>query len=255
MKTYKGNAEITKANQENWKDVVKITGDVLVDGQATLPALAEVGGDVRVDGQATLNAPALAEVGGDVRVDGQATLPALAEVGGYVLVYGQATLPPKEKIGNSPKPMRPISKKFQSKGYLFADRILSRLISKRKHGAVIIFKTAKIGNRRKVLYVVQRGELFAHGETVKQATHDLRYKLADRDTTKYKGWTAASVHSIADVIGAYRAITGACEAGTKGFCEGKELPANLSVKVAIRLTRGAYGGEKFAAFFADKKGE
>ena len=95
--------------------------------------------------------------------------------------------------------------------------------------------------------------MFSHGDTIKKASHDLRYKLADRDTTKYAKWTLESVHPIAAVIGAYRAITGACESGTKGFCEGKTLPAKLSIKLAIRLTKGAYGSDKFAEFF--NKGE
>ena len=103
-----------------------------------------------------------------------------------------------------------------------------------------------------MLYVVQRGEIFSHGDTIKKASHDLRYKLTDRNTEKYKKWTLDSVHPIADMIGAYRAITGACEDGTKQWCEGKKFPARLSVKVAIRATRGAYGADKFASFF---KGE
>lgn len=176
----------------------------------------------------------------------------LTEVGGYVDVSGSAKckMPPKEKIGRNPKPIRPISDKFASKGYLFADNILSRIVSKCKSGKVVIHKTICIGNRRKVLYVAQRGNLYAHGYTPKKAAHDLRYKLADRDTTKYKSWTLATVKPVEEVIAAYRAITGACEAGTKAWCEGKKLPAKVSVKVAIRLTRGAYGAEKFKEFFS-----
>jgi hypothetical protein len=71
----------------------------------------------------------------------------------------------------------------------------------------------------------------------------------DRDTTKYKDWTLASEHTQEDIIGAYRAITGACETGTKMFCQGKELPAKLSIKKAIEITAGAYRSKEFAAFF------
>jgi hypothetical protein len=97
--------------------------------------------------------------------------------------------------------------------------------------------------------VVQRGNIFSHGDTAEKAIQDLRYKLADRDTTKYKKWKLDSVHPLADMIQAYRAITGACEAGTKQWCEGKKFPAKLSVNVAIRATKGAYRAEQFAAFF------
>jgi hypothetical protein len=95
--------------------------------------------------------------------------------------------------------------------------------------------------------------MFSHGETVKQAVHDLRYKMESRDTTKYKGWTVESIHDIARIIGCYRAITGACESGTKMFCEGKELPEKMSIKQAIEKTKGAYKSEMFKAFFKGGK--
>lgn len=142
---------------------------------------------------------------------------------------------------------------FAKHGYLFADNILSRIISKRKQGKISVFKTSKIGNRKSIVYVVQSREVFSHGETVKQAIHDLRYKLdGNRDTSRYAKWKLDSVHPIADLIAAYRCITGACETGTRQWCEGKTLPAKVSVKVAIRLTREAYRGRVFAAFFNKK---
>jgi hypothetical protein len=33
------------------------------------------------------------------------------------------------------------------------------------------------------------------------------------------------------------------------FCEGKKLPAKLSIKEAIEITNGAYKSREFAAFF------
>jgi hypothetical protein len=234
MKTYTGNVEITEDNEAEWaiklKGVQKITGYVWADlgGTIDLPACTAVGGHVVVYN------------GGNIG------LPACTAVGGYVWADNGGKIDLPKKVGNNP---RPISEKFASKGYMFADNILSRIVSKRKSGKVIIHKTICIGNRCKVLYVAQRGNLYAHGATPKKAAHDLRYKLSDRDTTKYAKWTLDSVHPIADMIAAYRAITGACEAGTKSWCEGKTLPEKVSVKVAIRLTRGAYGGEKFKAFF------
>ena len=131
-----------------------------------------------------------------------------------------------------------------------ADNILSRIVSKRKAGEVIIWKTNPIGRRVKVVYVAQRGELYAHGETPREAAHDLRFKISDRDTTFCAKWKPESVHTSEELIHAYRAITGACAEGTRGWCEGKKLPALMSVKVAIRLTRGAYQAGKFAEFFA-----
>ena len=250
MKTYIGNIEVTKENQEQWKeklkDTKKITGELRVDGSAqlTCPLLKEVGGDLCVDGSAQL--PLLKEVGGDLCVDdsAQLTCPLLKEVGGYLRVYGSAQLP--QNITHNP---RPIFKVFKKSGYLLADNILSKIISKRKLGHIVFWKTRKIGSH-KILYVAQKGNVFSHGETLAKASNDLRYKLIDRDTSRYKEWMLDSVHPIADIIGAYRAITGACEAGTKGFCEGKDIPAKMSVKQAIDKTKGAWGAEKFKEFFA-----
>ena len=238
MKTYNGNVEITKENQAEWmktlKGVNKISGYLYVYGTAQLPALTEVGGDLYVYGTAQLTA--LTEVGGYLRVDGTAHMDEKCE----------------SNIGPSVRKriLTKLGESFRRKGYLFADNILSRIVSKRKAGEIVVYKTTKIGNRDKVIYVVQRGEVYSHGETVKQAIHDLRYKLSDRDTTFCAKWTLTSIHPIADIIRSYRCITGACETGTKGFCEGKELPAKLSTKAAIKATEGQYGAREFAKFFS-----
>ena len=228
---------------------------VIVDGtaKADFPMLKAIGASVIVYGTAKADFPMLKDVGASVRVYGTATFPMLKDVGTSVIVDGTATvvMPPREKIGKNPKPVSPIREVFAKCGYMFADNILSRIVNQKKSGKITIYKTRKIGNRDKIVYVVQKGEIFSHGETVKQATHDLRYKLADRDTTKYKGWTVDTVKPIADIIGAYRAITGACETGTKMFCEGKNIPEKMSVKAAIAKTTGAYKAKQFAAFFTE----
>ena len=182
-------------------------------------------------------------------------LKGVERIGGDLSINANAELKaPRAKYniggGIRTRIMGEVRESFRKHGYLFADGILSRIVSKRNHGEVIVYKTTKIGNSDKVVYVVQRGEVFSHGETVRQAIHDLRYKSTDRDTTKYEKWTLDSVHPLEQVISSYRAITGACEAGTRQWCEGKNLPDKLSVKMAIRATRGAYGAEKFKAFFS-----
>jgi hypothetical protein len=77
------------------------------------------------------------------------------------------------------------------------------------------------------------------------------YKLSSRDTSAFERWTLGKTVSLADAIKSYRAITGACEGGTRGFCErlGK-LPDKLTISKAIELTKGQYGAEVFAKFFA-----
>ena len=221
---------------------VKITEDTAAEWEAKLKGVKKITGNVHVYG--TLNAPLLAECA-EVSVFGGATL--------------NAPLLKKEKCGISydvlnARIRKSLQKKYISKGYLLADDILSRIISKRKSGKIIIWKTNPIGRRNKIQYVVQRGEIYSHGETVKQATRDMRYKLdPNRDVSEYKKWTLATVKPIADMIGAYRCISGSCETGTRQWCEGKKLPARLSVRLAIRATRGAYHAGNFANFFKAAK--
>ncbi|WP_298118067.1 hypothetical protein [Flavobacterium sp.] len=89
-----GNLTITKENQENYKDVIEVSGYVDVQEGATFtaPVLAK-SGSVYVRQGATFTAPVLAEVSGYVYVRQGATFtaPVLAEVSGYVDVQEGAT--------------------------------------------------------------------------------------------------------------------------------------------------------------------
>jgi len=274
MKTYTGNVEITKDNAKEWeaklKGVKYFKGKLSVSGTLTAPLLKECA-ELYVSG--TLTAPLLKECT-ELSVYGTLTAPLLKECaelyvsGGATLtapllkecaelyMYGTLTAPllKKERGGVSVEMLRArivvkLQRKYESKGFLFCDNILSKIVSKRRAVKIVMWKTRAIGNSSKIIYVAQKGEVYSHGETPKQASHDLRYKITDRDTSKYKGWTLDSVHLIEDVIGAYRCITGACETGTKMFCEGKDIPAKMSVNAAIAATKGAWGADKFADFF------
>jgi len=216
-------------------------------GSLRADTLKAIGGDCHIYAGGSLRADTLKAIGGNCSISANASLPALKAIGGYCAISAGGSLKADTKNNTG---IAPVQKVMSDLGYLFADGILTRKVSKRKSGRVTVHKT-RSPTSDKLIYVAQRGELYSHGDTVKQAVHDLRYKLADRDTTKYKGWKVESVHSVADIIGAYRAITGACETGVKSWCEGKKLPEKLSVRVAIQLTRGAYGAEKFKGFFKE----
>ena len=106
------------------------------------------------------------------------------------------------------------------------------------------------GNCKKA-YIAKDDNVFAHGETLKDARKSLLYKLSDRDTSPFKDWKLTDVKSKKELIRAYRAITGACEFGTKQFCESVKLPAKATVAKAIELTKGQYGNETFKKFFEE----
>ena len=120
----------------------------------------------------------------------------------------------------------------------FTDGVFGRVISTRNG-----VKKLKTGGDR-VLFLVTDGEgNFAHGETIKEAREDLTYKKVaefDGDLPKKaagKEW-----------IGIYRAVTGACAAGVKGFVEqtGVDLEKTFTAKQIAKMVRGSYGAEAFA---------
>ena len=95
--------------------------------------------------------------------------------------------------------------------------------------------------------------VFAHGATLHDAHESLMFKIGARDTTPYKDWKLSDVKSKAEMIRAYRVITGACEFGTRHFCESVELPEQATVEQAIEITRGQWNWDAFAKFFKYKK--
>ena len=132
---------------------------------------------------------------------------------------------------------------------VFADGIMSKLISKKEIGASVVFKVRIIG-KHEASFVVKVGDKFAHGKTIKDARESVKHKISDRDTSKFKGWKLSDIKPASDLIEAYRAITGACEFGTRNFVEGRKVPKKMTVQEAIKITSGQYGSDEFAKFFA-----
>lgn len=93
--------------------------------------------------------------------------------------------------------------------------------------------------------------IFSHGDTVKEAKKDLRYKICHRDTSTYNDFTLDTVVTFDEAIAMYRTITGACSAGTKHFCTTglKVKKDKYTVQEVIKLTKGQYNHEKLVEFF------
>jgi hypothetical protein len=138
----------------------------------------------------------------------------------------------------------PTFDQWLERGVLYADGIYQRLVSQKTIGNVTIYETDQG-------YVARIGDKFAHGKTIDEAKNDLRYKLSDRDTSKYKSWKAKDVKTTDELIEAYMTITGACSFGTKQFCESVKLKDEYSINGIIELTKGRYGNEQFKEFFGD----
>ena len=230
-----------------------VGGDLYVDGSAKLDALTTVGSYLRVYGSEKLDAPLLTTVGGYLRVDGSAKLDALTTVGGYLRVYGSAKLDAPNIKNKSDDKAKAIATKalaaaFKKRKLVKVDGILSFLISVKTIKSLKLFKV-KIVGKLEVSFIIQKGEVFSHGKTIKEAKDSIKYKLSDRDTTRFKKWKLTDSKNLTSLINAYRAITGACELGTRHFCESSKLKPKYTVKEVIELTKGKYGNEQFKAFF------
>jgi hypothetical protein len=91
--------------------------------------------------------------------------------------------------------------------------------------------------------------VYSHGSTIAEAKESLTYKITDRDSSQYKKWSTRTIVTKEQAIASYRVITGACEAGVRGFCEKIKLKDKYSVNEIIDITKGAYGNDTYRNFF------
>ena len=138
---------------------------------------------------------------------------------------------------------------WQNGRYRIFDGIFCEVLRKLKNAYKV-----KIGLATK--YVITDGVNYAHGDTIKKAREDLIYKISDRDTSQYEGLSLNSIVTREEAIKMYRAITGACEAGTKHFVSGlKELNQRYTIAEIIELTEGQFGATEFKNFFEGNSDE
>jgi hypothetical protein len=135
------------------------------------------------------------------------------------------------------------------RGYVYGDGIILKLVERTKDGDIDIFKAADF--RKKEIFVVRKGEHFAHGETLPEALADLDYKLNGRDTSRFKAWKRDEARPVGEMIVAYRAITGACSKGIRYFMKSvPNLPEEITPNEVISVIGDSYGAREFREFFS-----
>jgi hypothetical protein len=223
--------------------------------------LTSIGGSIYCSGSDTKAAfPVLTSIGGSIYFRGsdtKAAFPVLTSIGGYLYCSGsdtKAAFPLNPKINDKDCPAKSICRmslaiSFALLGILFADGISAKRISSKVSGEIIIHAVVIVGKTKKS-YVIERNGAYSHGNTISEARASLIYKLSDRDTSKFKAWCLDTVISLEDAILSYRVITGACEAGVRGFCEKKKSKKRYTVGEIIKLTSGAYGNNEYKQFFS-----
>ena len=177
-------------------DALTSIGDsVGISENATLQAdaLTSIGGSVGIRENATLQADALTSIGSYVYISENATLQAdaLTSIGGYIDISKNATFIKNKNLIVNDKNCPALETKVKTKkinfesflknGYLYADNILAKIIKKKKN----VYKI-KICGQTNVSYCIQDGDIYSHGDTIKEAKDGLLYKISNRDTSKYK---------------------------------------------------------------------
>ena len=131
---------------------------------------------------------------------------------------------------------------------LYADGILTH-VKRVKKQAGYTFYIGKIKGK----IVVSDGMHYAHCDSFRDGVADLLFKTAaDRGAEQYRGLSLDTKMIVPELVTMYRVITGACRQGTVRFIQSLgELKESYTIREAIELTKGQYGHERFAEFFAD----
>ena len=233
MKKYNGNLIITEDNKNDFKDLVEITGWLNIRSDAKLPNLQTVGGWLNIYSDAEL--------------------PNLQRVGGWLDIYSDAKLKaPKAKYNSENAKQLAFKFNFEcfmKLGFLFADNILAKIVTKKKN----VYKIQIVG-QTKISYCIEVDGTFSHGATLKEAKESLIYKITDRDKSDYEDYTLDTEVTHEEAIKMYRVITGACKAGTRDFVENvlTNKKEKYTVKEIIKLTEGRFGNETLKEFMENK---
>ena len=246
-------------------DNLTVGGSLYLQGTevTSLPDNLTVGGSLDLQGTGVTSLPDNLTVGGylDLRDTGVTSLPDNFTVGGslYLRDTGVTSLPDNLTVGGSLylrgtgitaanvketsddffiKLKFSIECKFNLKGFTIADGILAKIISTKDGIKKII-----VWGKKEASYLVTDGNgNYAHGKTIKEAREDLVYKIV----AKFEGELPKSAIG-KEWIGIYRAVTGACSSGVKGFVNevGIVLDKTYTCTEIAELTKGRYGYEKF----------
>ena len=237
IKIFEGNLIIKKGDKRDFSQLEKITGSLYVYSNVELPKLQTIGGSLCVRSNVEFKAPKLQTIGGSLYV--------------YSNVEFKA---PKVKF--NVKNAREKALKFNFEcflklGFLFADGILAKILEKKRN----IYKIQIVG-QTKVSFCIEVDGQFSHGDTIKQAKEDLKYKISNRDKSQYESWTLDKKITLKQAIEMYRVVTGACEMGTKHFVENVLTVKKkyYTIKEVIELTDGQYNNELLKEFFKNREG-
>lgn len=195
------------------------------------------------------------KIEGDVTYNPSVDYSGVEEITGWLNCYGadtKASFPKltKRECGDAVARAR-VGRAFRHKGFLFADGILSEIVSTRDLRGGAKVHIIRVVGKTKVTYCIESDGTYSHGDTIKEARESLLYKVGQRDKSVYAGWKLDRKITGKEAVESYRVITGACEAGVRSFVTAHlgKLKARYTVKEVIDLTRGQYGNQVYEEFF------
>jgi len=123
------------------------------------------------------------------------------------------------------------------------DGIATVVRKKRKLGEFQIYQ-GKIFNNNEKCFVAERGEVFAHAQTSKQAVEDANFKyLSHNYDISYVTEEINKTKTMS--VSQFRLITGACKMGCDNFLKNKNIQETiLPLEKALVLIKDQYGWDR-----------
>jgi hypothetical protein len=212
-----------------------VGGGLWLDGLTSIPEgfNPTVGGDLWLRGLTSIPEGFNPTVGGDLSLRGLTSIPEgfNPTVGGGVTIKNKYA-----PIGNKKAKNKLLV--WDGGKYISADGIFTEVLSKKGTS----YKVKKI-HSTKEFYLVTNGGFHAHGDTLKRAKEDFRFKIMS-EKLKSSPINKDTIISIAH----FRLITGACEFGTKEWLQQNNIKADsmkASELLPILEKTNAYGLDKF----------
>ena len=220
----------------------------------SLPDNLTVGRDLYLEGTHITSLPDNLTVGGSLNLEGTqiTSLPDNLTVGGSLNLEG--THINKDELGKIKKLSEDFYFKYQkyidtkliwkNGKYRKIDNIFCEVIRQNKN-----ILTVKIANKKAYIFV--KNDIYAHGNTIKQAYYDWLFKTSDRDIEKYRDLKPDDKKSLEFWVIAYRTITGACSFGTNHYLENNKdkYKQEMKLKEVFKATENQYGANTFKEFF------
>ncbi len=136
--------------------------------------------------------------------------------------------------------------KWRNGKYIKIDGIFCEVLKRIKS----IFVCKKI-SKKNIFYIFAKNNVYAHGNTVKEAYRDWLFKTSKRDVSEYKNLDKTKEYDLNYWITAYRIITGACSFGTNEYLKNNQekYKDKMTLEDVFTATKGQYGHNTFVNFF------